>query len=230
MCCLGKKFVFFPVSCGLKPAETFFSSEKTLFISEIIQLKGGGKMDKDSKRARIQAAREWLGQADDSLERSDEMQGDLKLMLAKAELEGAAPGKAARRLHKWLARGAALAAAVLIALAIENWPFGREMVQEDIPAPAPAQTAEEMPLGEQLAGEKQRESAVVEEPSLPPEEPAGKAAPSPPTQENLEVREGTFEAGTPQSAASPHLTYSPPSVPSPDKQKLMQEAGAVLRH
>ena len=37
-------------------------------------------------RRHIQAARAWLLQADKSLEREQDVQGDLKLMLAKAEL------------------------------------------------------------------------------------------------------------------------------------------------
>ena len=161
-------------------------------------------MDRDSKRARIQAARDWLGQADDSLGRSDELQGDLKLMLAKAELEGASPGRGTRRLRKWLSRGVALAVAVLMVLAIESWPLGREPAQEKLAPPAEAPAAATETLAEKAGGDGQT---------------PGEAAAS----------EGVFEAGTPQSAATPHLTYAPPQIPSADKQKLMQEAGEVLR-
>ena len=35
-------------------------------------------------RLHIKAAKEWLGQAEDSLEKERDIQGDLKLMLAKA--------------------------------------------------------------------------------------------------------------------------------------------------
>lgn len=188
-------------------------------------------MDKESKRARIQAARDWLGQADDSLGRADELQGDLKLMLAKAELEGASPGRGVRRLRKWLARGAALAVAVLIALAIENWPLGREPAQERLSLPAEAPAAATEPVAERAGGDGQgaREAAGPEGSSLPPREMAAETAPAPPVQEEPPAREGVFEAGTPQSAVTPHLTYAPPQVPSADKQKLMQEAGEVLR-
>ena len=188
-------------------------------------------MDKDSKRARIQAARDWLGQADDSLERADELQGDLKLMLAKAEREGASPGKRICKLRKWLSRGAALVVAVLLVLAIENWPFGREPVQEDISSPVPARSLES-PLQEDktAAGQAEEEIHGTGENPTPPGEPVEESAAAPPqVQERAEAREGTFEAGTPQSAASPHLTYAPPRVPSADQQRLMQEAGEVLR-
>ena len=195
-------------------------------------MKGGGSMDKDSKRARIKAARDWLGQADDSLERADELQGDLKLMLAKAELEGASPGRRTLRLRKWLSRGAALAVAVLIVLAIENWPFGREPVQEDISPPVPVRSLESQPKEDKAAaGQAEEEihgSGENPPPSGEPVEERVVAVP-PQVQESAEAREGTFEAGTPQSAASPHLTYAPPRVPSADQQRLMQEAGEVLR-
>ena len=188
-------------------------------------------MDKESKRARIQAARDWLGQADDSLGRADELQGDLKLMLAKAELEGASPGRGARRLRKWLSRGAALAVAVLIALAIESWPLGREPAQENLspPAEAPAAAGESVTEKSMGDGQPVREAAGPESSSLPPREMAAETDPAPPVQEEIPAREGVFEVGTPQSAVSPHLTYEPPQVPSADKQKLMQEAGEVLR-
>ena len=188
-------------------------------------------MDRDSKRARIQAARDWLGQADDSLGRSDELQGDLKLMLAKAELEGASPGRGTRRLRKWLSRGAALAVAVLMVLAIESWPLGREPAQEKLAPPAEAPAAATETLAEKAGGDGQtpREAAASEGSSLPPREVAEKPAPPLKVQEEPPAREGVFEAGTPQSAATPHLTYAPPQIPSADKQKLMQEAGEVLR-
>ncbi len=184
-------------------------------------------MDRDSKRARIQAARDWLGQADASLDRNEDVQGDLKLMLAKAELEGASPGKKTRRLRRWLSRGAALAFAILIALFIENWSLDRESVQEPAPmeevheeagiaeVDRPADVPEA--AGDQFAQpqEEGENISLVLQPETAQEETAG--------------REGPFEAGSPQSAVSPHLTYAPPAVPEPDKQRLMQEAGAVLR-
>ena len=184
-------------------------------------------MDRDSKRARIQAARDWLGQADASLDRKEDVQGDLKLMLAKAELEGASPGKKTRKLKCWLSRGAALALAVLIALFIENWSLDSEPVQEPISVEeisAPDATEVNMAASvPETAGEKMAQPqeegeniSLALQPAASQEEPAS--------------REGTFEAGSPQSAASPHLTYTPPGVPEPDKQRLMQEAGAVLRH
>ena len=186
-------------------------------------------MDRDSKRARIRAARDWLGQADASLDRKEDVQGDLKLMLAKAELEGAAPGKKTRRLKCWLSRGAALALAVLIALFIESWSLDREPVQEPAPmeavpgvvadaAEADSGAAVPEAVGEQLARpqEEGENISLVQQPAAAQEETASS--------------EGPFEAGSPQSAASPHLTYVPPRVPEPDKQRLMQEAGAVLRH
>lgn len=186
-------------------------------------------MDRDSKRARIQAARDWLGQADASLDRKEDVQGDLKLMLAKAELEGAAPGKKTRMLKSWISRGAALALAVLIALFIESWSLDRETVQESAPVEEISAVAGKTEVDRvaevpEAAGEK------IAQPQAEDEENISLALQPADNQEEPASSEGPFEAGSPQSAASPHLTYVPPRVPEPDKQRLMQEAGAVLRH
>ena len=44
---------------------------------------------RNNLRKHINAAREWLQQADKSIERKEDVKGDLKLMLAKAELKNA---------------------------------------------------------------------------------------------------------------------------------------------
>ena len=226
MCHIRPKIRLYLIKSTHRTWEELFYPEKSCLFGKTVMLKGGGVMSKDSKRARIQAAREWLGQADASLGQSDELQGDLKLMLAKAELEGASPGRAACRLRRWLFRGAALSVAVLIVLALAVWNPVREPAKE--PSLPVVQKEASAPQA------KQENPQPIEEPA-PAEDRAAlggetpDTAPAPAVQENTADKEGPFEAGTPQSAASPHLTYAPPRVPDSDKQKLMQEAGAVLR-
>ena len=62
--------------------------------------------DKRQKLKRhIRAAKEWLGQAENSLDKEDELSSELKIMLAKAELKRAAEADGARsRRRKILMR------------------------------------------------------------------------------------------------------------------------------
>ncbi len=64
----------------------------------------------------IRAASDWLQQADRSIERKEDLKGDLKLMLAKAELQNAEKHQNRSRLTKIFS----FATAVLIALAF-SW-------------------------------------------------------------------------------------------------------------
>ena len=45
-----------------------------------------GMEDRSRLRRHVRAAREWLGRAEDSLDRAEDVRGDLNLMLAQAEL------------------------------------------------------------------------------------------------------------------------------------------------
>ena len=65
-------------------------------------------------RRHIKAASDWLQQADKSIEREEDLQGDLKLMLAKAELQNAEKHQNRSRLTKILS----FSTAALIALGI----------------------------------------------------------------------------------------------------------------
>ena len=62
----------------------------------------------------IRAASDWLQQADKSIEREEDLKGDLKLMLAKAELQNAEKHQDRSRLTKFLS----FFTAAMIALAI----------------------------------------------------------------------------------------------------------------
>lgn len=191
-------------------------------------------MDKDNKRARIKAAQDWLGQADDSLDKADDLKGDLKLLLAKAELEGAVPGRKTRNLRKWLSRGAALGMALAIVVLAENWQSLQERNMENVQVPAAVTADETSPVVEEKsAAVTEAKEAEAPEPESPPEHQIAEQ-PLPAAQPDVDdgsqrLREGMMEAGSPQAAVSPHLTYEAPRVPAPDKQKLMQEAGEVLR-
>jgi len=196
--------------------------------------------DRQKKREHIRAARNWLGQAEHSLARDREAQGDLKLLLARAELARAESGSPWGRLSAGAVKGVAFLAA--LALAIGGWqvlgpgfgPLQQDMVSRHMETP--------------LAG------AAIHQAETQPE-----ALPAP-----LAASTGTAEPGSPISAASPHMTYQPerhreerqepapreeeagsgeetgqaapmaaapavPPVPDAETQLLMQKAGEVLR-
>ena len=72
-------------------------------------------MDRRSQQNHIRAARDWLGKAEDSLAQENDVQGDLKLMLAKAELAQVGQSHRSRTLSVWGRRGAAFLVAVALA-------------------------------------------------------------------------------------------------------------------
>lgn len=194
--------------------------------------------DRQKKQEHIRAARNWLGQAEHSLARDREAQGDLKLLLARAELARAESGSPWPRLSAGAVKGGAFLAA--LALAVGGWqllgPGGSPLRQDNQHMETP------------VAG------AAIYQAETQPE-----ALPAP-----LAASTGTAEPGSPISAASPHMTYqperhregreepapreeeagsreetgqaapmaaapAPPSVPDAETQLLMQKAGEVLR-
>ena len=75
-------------------------------------------MNRRSQTEHIRAAREWLGRAEDSLAQENDVQGDLKLMLAKAELAHVGHCPASHRLIIWGRRALAFLAAAGLAAAL----------------------------------------------------------------------------------------------------------------
>ena len=73
--------------------------------------------DNQKSKDHIRAARDWLGDAEHSLDQDDEIRGDLKVMLAKAELSQVHEGEQTQAVKRWFRRMAPLAAAVCITAA-----------------------------------------------------------------------------------------------------------------
>lgn len=180
-------------------------------------------MDRRSQQNHIRAARDWLGRAEDSLAREDDVQGDLKLMLAKAELAHVGQSSRSRFLSLWGRRGAALLLAFALAGGV-LWKSG----------PIPAQVEEAVPALPQ--------QAAAEHPAAPAEaEPAAEKLPQ---AVGATVREKNA-APQPQAAHEPEQAARPavpvpeqaqapavkpvPQPPDMEKQQLMQSAGKILR-
>lgn len=172
---------------------------------------GNGTDDRGRLRRHVRAAREWLGRAEASLERAEDVRGDLSLMLARAELararETARPGAAvvcARRLLP-------LFAAAL--LAGGGWLAWRAAL------PRPAQGADAPPV-------RAARIAPVRETGRPaPESPP--AAP----ETALPPARGAEEAPSPDvpARAAEEPAARGARIPSEEMQRLMSRAGQSLR-
>lgn len=205
-------------------------------------------MDKHKNvRNHIAAAKGWLNQAEDSLEQANDIRGDLNLMLAQAELQRAQEKKAQGGWLRWAKRLLPLAAALCVAVGyviylrstaqapaqpVEVHGAGEAAVKdkaEKIPEnsrgnlPVQAGTAPEGSGGEldKLNEGNEMNTAAAGVPAdAPPHYQAEAAAPEP-----AAGQEG--EAERRQEQAQPDM----PAVELPDTemQRLMQDAGSVLR-
>lgn len=194
----------------------------------------------------IRAARDWLDEADASLTEGSGIKGDLKVMLAQAELQRAKETELlgrGQRLRRWAWRILPLtAAAAFIALAFFL-----------TPAVAPPETAgiqqrpTEVEDATRAFSEEERTAASV----VPPKaseasEEAGQASEaaagmdpaaaidarsaSTTTQQGVELSASEQKADAPKEpTVDVPQAASAPKVPAPETQKLMQSAGKVLR-
>lgn len=177
-------------------------------------------MNRRSQTEHIRAAREWLGRAEDSLAQENDVQGDLKLMLAKAELAHVGHCPASQRLIIWGRRALAFLAAAGLA-AVILWEqdantSGEEIPTEYTPAVSTQLPAESTAPAKETISEVQTEQAMAAPAasSLPQS-----LTPEPASEKNNVVKE-------PAPAAPPIEKNAPPDAA---KQQLMQSAGKILR-
>ena len=204
----------------------------------------------------IRAASDWLQQADKSIERKEDLKGDLKLMLAKAELQNAEKHQNRSRLTKIFS----FATAVLIALAI-SWVNDDSETISQLSTPSVANTtvpdspiveknkstdssfSTDIPKEEIFASQNQQQTQVPYE--------------QPPTYENtesetvdsesitdLEVNTQPYYSEVESEPIAEDLNIYSESIsdvtsestgisseaqaPTEDMQKLMQSAGQIL--
>ena len=94
--------------------------------------------DRRERAKSIRAAREWLTGAEVALAGEDDLAGDLKPMLARAELARLAADRRAR-VRRWAGR---LLPPVMVAAAILVWMMWMSPHGEEVATPLPMQTAE----------------------------------------------------------------------------------------
>ncbi len=188
--------------------------------------------ERKEQAQRIRAARDWLDEAGDSLEQGADINGDLKVMLAQAELARAKETKRPAAWRYWGRRVLPLAtAASLLALGLFLQPASAPPADGPMPqgpaaqvetAARPAALAD----GEEDAAREALAAASAAASAGAPEEEQRIASASPPEAPPAQapaVRGQTV----PQAPAAARETA--PRVPSPETQKLMQSAGKALR-
>lgn len=182
----------------------------------------------DRRRAQknhIRAARDWLGQAENSLDQENDVRGDLRLMLAKAELAQVKDSPRGAKIKRWAGRLLpALVAVVLVAAGMAIIPHGGK---------APAGQEQDASLSTETVGESEKPTGKV----LPRQEgEAEPAAPAPvqPRVASEVPQKAPPEAAKeqpvqPQSERSAAIPQKSGQVPDAETQKLMQSAGKALR-
>ena len=182
--------------------------------------------------AHVKAAKDWLGRAESSLEKAEDVRGGLNLMLAEAELQRARETRKGKRFARFLAP----ALAVLLALggvALQRSAEPTASSAEKSPAAIVRQgTTAHKELGSEVLAErmgsaaKLSESREIELPVMPvrvqesPIVQAQEQAQSTEPPEPQPALEQQMEKPKQTSAASP---------PTEDMQELMVAAGRVLR-
>ena len=178
--------------------------------------------EREERKRSIRAARDWLAGAEDALAGADDVSGDLKLMLARAELACTTSTRRAR-----LRRRARILLPALAVIALALWGLWYAQVQE--PAAVPAAAVEER--AETPAAQSHVEEAPAPAPQvasaapLPPHVTEDAAAPAVAAQDIAPAAEPVVH-----ESAAPPAAHAPASrLPSADMQHLMQVGGKILR-
>lgn len=208
-------------------------------------------------RRHIKAATDWLQQADKSIERKEDVQGDLKLMLAKAELQNAEKHQNRTRLIKIISFVTAATIAFGVFYFKEN--INHSSIEIPPSTPIVSQTHSEqqsiiaeletMPVEQNLEVDDSKPetdyhesfSTIEQNVEVNEYEPQIQISVSSLEAKPVEVEssyiqsEITYEETQiyPESVSSlpsePDFIVSEARTPTEDMQKLMQSAGQILR-
>lgn len=194
-------------------------------------------MEQDKKiRQHITAAKGWLSQAEDSLAQENDIQGDLKLMLAQAELRRAQEKNDKKLCVRWFKKLAPgiFACGLALGAIIYAQPTGYDVLFSSPDRLDSAKADEQLHRVEQPveSSEMAREYAShIDEKAAPAERSANTAYLA---HEEMPNAVSEPQASVPKMAEPPRVEIQPQNVqsgeaPAPDMQKLMQSAGSMLR-
>ena len=194
-------------------------------------------MKQDRKiRQHITAAKGWLSRAEDSLEQENAIQGDLKLMLAQAELKRAQEKNDKKLCVRWFKRLAP--GALACALALGGIIYAQQ--SEDSSSLTKQNQLTSTSLTEQASSPDVRTDKAVDSPQSPQnlseereivipdyvQVQSHEEAHPEEVSNTIESRPVEVES---QQAPSSLKNVQPSEVPAPAMQKLMQSAGSKLR-
>ncbi len=162
--------------------------------------------------AHVKAAKDWLGRAESSLEKEEDVKGGLNLMLAEAELQRARE----TRTGKSAARFLAPALAVLLVAG------GVTLQRSAEPTPASVEKSPASIVRQGMTVREEREGAAPAPSQL--EESTGAEA-----RWNAALAEPPAHQPALEREAEKTEKTSAASLPTEDMQKLMLSAGRVLR-
>lgn len=194
-------------------------------------------MKQDRKiRQHITAAKGWLSRAEDSLEQENDIQGDLKLMLAQAELKRAQEKNDKKLCVRWFKRLAPGALACALALggiiyAQQSEDSPSLPKQNQLTSTSLAEQASSTGAGRDKAMESNKshqnlsEEREFDTPAYVQIQP-NEEAHSEEVSNTTESRPVEVES---QQATPSLKNVQPSEVPAPAMQKLMQSAGSTLR-
>ncbi len=188
-----------------------------------------GMEDRSRLRHHVRAAREWLGRAEDSLDRAEDVRGDLNLMLAQAELTRAQEMERPRPSVVWAYRLAPLCVAILLASG-GLWAWRSAVPQAQPPV---MERRTEEAAADAVAPQFRQDTAPL--PTLPQADsaPAGKEAVAEVSFVEPEYREPAEEtvvfASEAEVSLEPRADTRGARLPSEEMQRLMSSAGQSLR-
>ena len=171
--------------------------------------------ESSKKRRHIRAAQAWLEKAEGSLAQNQDVQGDLKLMLAKAELAQAGDSPALVRWRRLGGRWGALAVACVLACAMAYF-FKPDGAAGAEPQVLPVAKTEQALAATQQASLEALPAPAAEKETAEPQDLAGSF--------------GTAEPGSPIAAAGPHMTYQlePEPAEKIESEETVEEKAVVI--
>ena len=196
-------------------------------------------MKQDRKiRQHITAAKGWLSRAEDSLAQKNDIQGDLKLMLAQAELKRAQEKNDKKLCVRWFKK---LVPGVLASVLALGGIIYVSQSEDSVALPIASQTNRDSMAKDGLPQRTAPEEVVVNNEMAPisKELPRSEETVKAEVHSNSEqlTQEGTSDympiakpaAVKSQQAVNNLATSQQSKIPGPDMQKLMQSAGSMLR-
>lgn len=176
-----------------------------------------------TQKNHIRAARDWLGQAEHLLDHENDVQGDLKLMLARAELSKVQESPRGTWFRCW---GLRLVPALLaLVIAAGGGLFWHQWQRSDVSA-----TSREAVLAGEHKSAEESPTGALEAPAQQTQpKPQSSASAMPASLPATQITVPEPAPALPRVSSEQPVVTAVPGPPAPATQKLMQSAGKILR-